>query len=95
MHEAYHIEGKTDLAVIRSQAQERTKPNNRYGRQASATVVHHHASNEPCSPAGKHDFFPVSSTALMATAYMEESYWANKGYTIRDLYNIQEANESA
>lgn len=60
MRHAYHIENLTDLTVIREQALERTKPNNRFSTQAETSVVHFHKKEDACdNNEANHEIYPA------------------------------------
>jgi hypothetical protein len=60
MHHFYHVESVTDLAVMREQANARTRPDNKYGGfEAEESVIHMHRRAVPCRGV-QHEFYPVA-----------------------------------
>lgn len=74
MHQYFHsIEGQTDLAVMREEANLRTKPNNKhtqFGQEES--VIHHHRAETPCSPLIKHEFYAIPP---LTSRDVQKVYW--------------------
>ena len=56
IHHFYHIDGLTDLAVIREQCNVRTKDNNKYTRKPSQSIVHMHSFTADCE-GSVHEFY--------------------------------------
>lgn len=47
LHQMFHLEGITDLAVLRKQANERTKMHNSWGDDE--VIIHYHLKGVPCA----------------------------------------------
>lgn len=60
VHDYYHVEGLTDLAVMREQANARTKPNSKWGMEPEGAIIHHHKFSIPCEQASiGHEYYLV------------------------------------
>lgn len=59
MHNFYNVQGMTDLAVQREQANARLQPNNKWGPTPEESVIHFHRFTEDCSPLIQHEFYAV------------------------------------
>lgn len=78
MHHFYHsVEGNTDLAAIRDQANQRTKPKNKYGANPEDSIVHFHRHEEECSPLNQHEFYAVPPLAPHEVA---KAFWKDFAY---------------
>jgi hypothetical protein len=77
MHQYYHLDAVTDLAVIREQANARTKPNNKWCRDPEETVIHMHLHAETCSPLIQHEFYAVPPLTPEEVA---RAFWAARHY---------------
>lgn len=77
MRHCYHVEGLTDLAVIRDQANVRTKPNNKFtGTIPENTIIHLHKHAEPCDPSTvSHEFYTVEGYSREDFA---SAFWTTK-----------------
>lgn len=74
IHSYYHsIVGNTDLAVIRTEANARTKSNTKYG-SATDSVIHFHRFEEQCDPLIQHEFYAVLPLTPKEVAV---AYWAS------------------
>jgi hypothetical protein len=56
MRNCYHIEGVTDLSVIREQSNVRLKPGNKFSPGTEESVIHLHKADAPCT-GSKHEFY--------------------------------------
>lgn len=73
MHQYFNIEGVTDLAVMREQANARTKPNNKWGLPEES-VIHFHKHDMACSPIEQHEFYAVQP---LTTVDVQKAFWRN------------------
>lgn len=55
VHNYFHVFDKTDLAVIREQANARAKGDSKYGKQTES-IIHLHTHAAPCT-GNKHEFY--------------------------------------
>jgi hypothetical protein len=55
VHNYFHVFDKTDLAVMREQANARAKGDSKYGKQTES-VIHLHTHEQPCV-GYKHEFY--------------------------------------
>lgn len=69
MHHYFHIEGKTDLAVEREQAQSRLKAGNKYGAPTES-VIHLHRAIAPCR-GHEHEFYPLGDDQDLPKRFWE------------------------
>lgn len=78
MHHYYQIDGLTDLAVIRDQANARTNPGgSKWSLVAEPSVIHFHKFTEAgdCTQDTQHEFYSV---APMTSDEMQILYWEGK-----------------
>lgn len=69
MHHYFHVASKTDLAVIREQAEQRRKSGNKYG-PVTESVIHLHPADFTCR--GKqHEFYPLGDDVQLPARFWE------------------------
>jgi hypothetical protein len=56
MHHYFYDPNKLDLAVIREQANAKTKPNTKFGSDATESVIHLHKFDSDCR-GHQHEFY--------------------------------------
>lgn len=78
MHQYYHLDALTDLAVIREQANARTKPRNKWCRDPEEAVIHMHSNEVTCSPLIRHEFYAVPP---LTTKEVARAFWTARHYS--------------
>ena len=69
MHHYFHVH-TTDLAVMREQANALTRPNSKWGRDATPSVIHKHPSSISCR-GQEHEFYALPGDEDLSKRFWE------------------------